>query len=207
MRVLNALYQDAIRLGDTAGLPTQPQYLMAGIHENEYINSTPGPELSIGQSVKLPDNVTIDVLWYQQKLDLAAFMLNKDKCIGISTDFVFYGNQTGTNGSIRHSGDDEDGFTKGESITLILSKIPLRVESILVMITADDNMFEYNADITLTSNEKELFRYKVRTEHASKTLVIGIMQRQSDGWSYKLANNAKQLNLKQLCSMFGVKIV
>ncbi len=115
--------------------------------ESEYNYIQRGDYLDLLRKVPSLKNLRIGAGWEQRALeeervdiDLSAFILNRDELTRMDEDFVFYGNPTGCDGGIKHTGDSRNGAGEGddEVISIDLSAIPFDAQKIIFVLTIYD---------------------------------------------------------------------
>lgn len=151
-------------------------------------------------------------------LDASAFLLTAEGKVVSEKDFVFYGNPSGGNGSVIHSGDNRTGQGDGddEQININLSAIPQEVEKIAFTITIHEgdvrnqnfgqvsNSFVriFNED-----NQQELTRYDLSEDFSIETaIVVGELYRHGGEWKFSAVGSGYQGGLAALCKSFGLEI-
>ena len=75
-------------------------------------------------------------------VDLSCFLLDKNNQTRVDEDFIFYNNDSGSDGAVRHMGDSRTGAGDGddESIRIDLNGVPFDVQRIMLVLSI------YNAD-------------------------------------------------------------
>lgn len=105
------------------------------------INLQKGQKINVGHT-----NVTIGLGWNANEgtgekydLDCSVFMLNEFKKIPEEGNFVFYGNTTSPDGSVKHTGDNRTGAGDGddEQIKIDISKLDSTIKELLFVVTID----------------------------------------------------------------------
>jgi tellurium resistance protein TerD len=151
-------------------------------------------------------------------LDASAFLLTAEGKVVSEKDFVFYGNPSGGNGSVIHSGDNRTGQGDGddEQININLSAIPQEVEKVAFTITIHEgdvrnqnfgqvsNSFVriFNED-----NQQELTRYDLSEDFSIETaIVVGELYRHGGEWKFSAVGSGYQGGLAALCKSFGLEI-
>ena len=155
--------------------------------------------LSKGQKVDLTKtnpgltNVVVGLGWDTNKydggndfdLDSSVFLLGDNGKVTTESDFVFYNNPKGGNGSVEHTGDNRTGAGDGddEQVKINLTSIPANIQRIAFTITiheADTRNQNFGqvsnayARIFNESGGEELIRYDLGEDFSIETaLVVG----------------------------------
>lgn len=151
-------------------------------------------------------------------LDAAAFLLGASGKVGSDSDFVFYNNLQGGNGSIVHTGDNLTGAGEGddEQIKVELDKVPSSVQKITFTCTIHDAEARKqsfgqvsNAFIRVVDEitGKELVRFDLGEDYSIETaLVFGELYRNGAEWKFNAIGQGYQGGLRALCGSFGINI-
>ncbi len=77
-------------------------------------------------------------------VDLSCFLLGKDGITRVDEDFVFYNNQAGSEGAVKHTGDSRTGAGEGddETITVDLNALPYDVTRLVVVLSIYDENYD-----------------------------------------------------------------
>ena len=188
--------------------------------------------LSKGQKVDLTKtnpglkNIIVGLGWDTNKydggndfdLDSSVFLLNGAGKAEKETDFIFYNNPTGGNGSIVHSGDNRTGAGDGddETIKIDLSAVPAQVEKVAFTITIHEaearrqNFGQVsNAFVRVVSAESgaELIRYDLGEDFSIETaVVVAELYRHSGEWKFNAIGSGYQGGLGALCRDYGLTV-
>ena len=84
--------------------------------------------IGAGWDHKMLETTKIDV-------DLSCFLLDKQNQTRVDEDFVFYNNESGCDGAVRHSGDSRTGAGDGDDESLFIDLNGLPFDVLRVMIT------------------------------------------------------------------------
>ena len=151
-------------------------------------------------------------------LDAAVFMLGASGKTTSDDDFVFYGNQKHSSGSVEHMGDNQTGAGEGddEQIRVDLSKIPASIDKLAFTVTiydADERRQNFgqvsNAFIRVLdeSTGTELIRYDLSEDFSIETAVIvAEIYRHNGEWKFNAVGSGFSGGLKALCMEFGVNV-
>ena len=188
--------------------------------------------LSKGQKINLSkefgglDQVHIGLGWDTQKydgaqdfdLDTSAFLLDANGRANTAQDFVFYGNATGGNGSVNHSGDNRtgEGASDDEVIDVILSRVPQSTERIAFTVTIHEAELRNqnfgqvsNAYIRIMDKNsgEELIRYDLEEDFSVETaLVVAELYRKDGQWRFGAVGAGYSGGLNALATSFGLDV-
>ena len=188
--------------------------------------------LSKGQKVDLTKtnpglkNVVVGLGWDTNKydggsdfdLDSSVFLLGENGKVTTESDFVFYNNPTGGNGSVVHTGDNRTGAGEGddEQVKINLSAIPANIQRIAFTITIHDaekrsqNFGQVSNAYARIFNEEtgqELIRYDLGEDFSIETaLVVGELYRHNGEWKFSAIGSGYQGGLAALATDFGLQV-
>lgn len=188
--------------------------------------------LSKGQKVDLTKtnpgltNVVVGLGWDTNKydggkdfdLDSSVFLLGESGKVTTESDFVFYNNPQGANGSVVHTGDNRTGAGDGddEQVKINLTAIPVNIQRIALTITIHDaesrsqNFGQVSNAYARIFNEttgEELIRYDLGEDFSIETaLVVGELYRHNGEWKFSAIGSGYQGGLAALASDFGLQI-
>ncbi|MGN0692347.1 MAG: TerD family protein [Oscillospiraceae bacterium] len=149
-------------------------------------------------------------------LDASAFMLGADGKAPSDAEFIFYGNQTHTSGSVKSMGDNLTGAGDGddEQILVDLSTVPANIKKIDFTVTIYDaetrgqnfgqvsNAFIRIVDETTGT---ELIRYDLSEDFSIETAVVaGELYRNNGEWKFNAVGSGFSGGLAALCANFGI---
>ncbi|AQQ52424.1 TerD family protein [Planococcus lenghuensis] len=189
-----------------------------------------GINLSKGQKIDLTKtnpglvNVTVGLGWDTNKydggkdfdLDSSVFLLNGDGKATSESDFVFYNNTTGGNGSVVHTGDNRTGEGAGddEQVNVNLSTVPASVEKIDFCITIHEaeargqnfgQVSNSYVRILNADTNEELIRYDLGEDFSIETaVVVGELYRHGSEWKFNAIGSGYQGGLASLVQDFGL---
>ncbi|RSD26296.1 TerD family protein [Mesobacillus subterraneus] len=151
-------------------------------------------------------------------LDSSVFLLGESGKVTSESDFVFYNNTTGGNGSVVHTGDNRTGEGDGddESVTVDLAAVPAEVKRIAFTITIHDGEARrqnfgqvsnaYVRIVNAGSNE-ELIRYDLGEDFSIETaIVVGELYRHNNEWKFSAIGSGYQGGLAALATDFGLQV-
>lgn len=192
--------------------------------------------LSKGQRVQLGKNMTMALVglgWdpnrydggFDFDLDASAFLLGKNGKVRNDADFVFYGNQEHSSGSVKSMGDDTSGGNSDdgddEQIFIDFTKIPPDIEKIAITVTIYDapdrkqnfgqvsNAYVRVARISDTSDTvgTEVLRFDLGEEFSIETaIVVCEIYRNNGEWKFNAVGAGYQGGLEALCRSYGVNV-
>lgn len=151
-------------------------------------------------------------------LDTSIFLLDETGKVKDPSDFVFYNNTTGGNGSVVHSGDNLTGDGEGddEVVYVTLNEVPATIQKITFTVTIHDAESRNqnfgmvsNAFIRIANdaNGQELIRYDLGEDFSIETaLVVGELYRHGGEWKFSAIGSGYQGGLAALCNDFGLQV-
>ncbi|MET3696031.1 tellurium resistance protein TerD [Bacillus oleivorans] len=151
-------------------------------------------------------------------LDSSVFLLNAEGRVNSDSDFVFYNNLQGGNGSVVHTGDNRTGEGGGddEQIKVNLSAVPQSIERISFCITIHDgeaknqNFGQVSNSYVRVLNEEtneELIRYDLGEDFSIETaIVVGELYRHNGEWKFSAVGSGFQGGLASLATNFGLQV-
>ena len=151
-------------------------------------------------------------------LDASAFMLGADGRVIGDDWFVFYGQTTSPDGSIRHSGDSTNGAAMGddEIIDINLISINPNVKKITFVVTINEAL-ERGLNFSMVANAyvrvvdkttgQELNRFQLTDYYANVTsMVVGEVYNHNGAWKFNAVGDGVAKDLAGLCEMYGVNV-
>lgn len=143
-----------------------------------------------GWDQKLFEEKALDV-------DLSCFLLNRDGQTRVDEDFVFYNNEKGCEGAVRHLGDSRTGAGDGddEMMVIDLNGIPFDVFKIVFTLTIYDALereqdFGQIRNLYLrfvnTEDNNEIFRFVLNEEEYPGVvgIKVGELVREGPKWFF-----------------------
>lgn len=191
-----------------------------------------GISLQKGQKVDLTkgnpglSNIVVGLGWDTNKydggqdfdLDSSVFLLNEASKVDDPSNFVFYNNTVGGNGSVEHSGDNLTGVGDGddEAVKVDLQNVPQNVSRIAFTVTIHDaeargqnfgmvsNSFIRIVD---AASNTELIRYDLGEDFSIETaIVVGELYRHGAEWKFNAVGAGYQGGLAALATDYGLDI-
>ena len=147
-------------------------------------------------------------------LDSSVFLLGDNGKVNSDSDFVFYNNTTGGNGSVVHTGDNRtgDGAGDDEQVNVDLKNVPANIQRITFTITIHDaearnqNFGQVsNAYVRILNGDsnEELIRYDLGEDFSIETaLVVGELYRHNGEWKFSAIGSGFQGGLGALSNEF-----
>lgn len=151
-------------------------------------------------------------------LDTSVFLLGDNGKVGSDSDFIFYNNATGGNGSVVHTGDNRTGAGDGddEQTNIDLNNVPAAIQRIAFAITIHDaesrsqNFGQVsNAYVRILNGDsnQELIRYDLGEDFSIETaLVVGELYRHNGEWKFSAIGSGFQGGLTSLATNFGLQV-
>lgn len=151
-------------------------------------------------------------------LDASIFLLGENGKVSSETDFIFYNNPTGGNGSVVHNGDNRTGAGDGddEQVSIDLNNVPAHIQKIAFTITIHDgearnqNFGQVSNSYVRILNEatnQELIRYDLGEDFSIETaLVVGELYRHNGEWKFSAIGSGYQGGLAALATDFGLQV-
>lgn len=150
-------------------------------------------------------------------LDASAFMLGADGRVIGDDWFVFYGQTTSPDGSVRHSGDSA-GAAMGddEIIDINLQTINPNVKKITFVVTINEAL-EQGLNFSMVANAyvrvvdgatgQEINRFQLTEYYANVTaMVVGEVYNHNGQWKFNAVGDGVAKDLAGLCAMYGVNV-
>ncbi|AZU63067.1 TerD family protein [Neobacillus mesonae] len=151
-------------------------------------------------------------------LDSSVFLLGENGKVSTETDFVFYNNPQGGNGSVVHTGDNRTGEGDGddEQVNINLTAIPANIQRVAFTITIHDaasrnqNFGQVSNSYARIFNEEtgeELIRYDLGEDFSIETaIVVGELYRHNGEWKFSAIGSGYQGGLAALATDFGLQV-
>ena len=151
-------------------------------------------------------------------LDASVFLLGEAGKVRSDSDFVFYNNKQGADGSVVHQGDNTTGEGEGddETVLVLLDKLPAEVTKLSFSVTiheADTRKQNFgmvsNAFIRVLNNDggAEIARYDLSEDASTETaMIFGEVYRNAGEWKFKAIGQGFAGGLGPLAKSFGVNM-
>lgn len=140
-------------------------------------------------------------------IDGYAFLLSQNGRVRKDEDLIFFGNQHSSDNSVRISSADNMPVVLAE-----LKNLDEAVEKLVVSFSIyGDNPLEnfslVNSPLVrIFSDEKEIYRYKLKGLNMEKTVVAVEIYRYKGEWKLACVGNGYNDGLKTLCESYGVEV-
>ncbi|MEK5062268.1 MULTISPECIES: TerD family protein [Cytobacillus] len=154
----------------------------------------------------------------QYDLDASAFLTDASGKVQSDSDFVFYNNPSGGNGSILYSSDNRTGAGAGddEQIRIELNKVPQHIQRIAFTITIHDAQMKgqnfgqvSNAYVRIYNalTNEELLRFDLGRDFTVETAIVAAeLYRHNGEWKFNAVASGFQGGLAALCRNFGISV-
>jgi tellurium resistance protein TerD len=152
-------------------------------------------------------------------LDASLFLLDRTERTREDSDFIFYNNQSGCEGAVKHMGDSRTGAGEGddESMVMDLQALPFDIVKIAFTLSIYDldmneNNFTHvkNVYFRLVNKEtgQEMMRYDLTTELESggTGLLIGELERIGASWVFHAIGNTIKGGLGRMATNYGIMV-
>lgn len=151
-------------------------------------------------------------------LDSSVFLLGDNGKVSSDSDFIFYNNTTGGNGSVVHTGDNRTGAGDGddEQVKVHLTNVPANIQRISFTITIHEgearnqNFGQVSNAYARILNEdtgEELIRYDLGEDFSIETaIVVGELYRHNGEWKFNAIGSGYQGGLGALARDFGLQV-
>ena len=160
----------------------------------------------------LPDKMFFGFGWMalgESTVDVVAFMVDGTGHVSNDEGFIFFNQPKHESGAIEWINDLPPVNDDVELIRIDGSKLPSNVQSIKLFLVIDDGSF--NAVINMfvrlvdDSSGQEIFRRAIDGDFSNaKSIEVGAIVRQSDGWIFEFNPRGSDKELVELCKRFGV---
>lgn len=197
--------------------PVQPRQRPQG----NGVHLKKGQKVNLAQAGEVLSNIQVclgwDVLNQACDLDASAFMLGADNRIIGDDWFVFYGQTTSPDGSVRHSGDSQgQGVGDDEVISINLQSVNPNCKKIVFVVTINEAL-ERGLNFSMVSNAyvrvvnqstgAELVKFTLTDYYANVTaMVVGEVYNYNGAWKFNAVGDGVAKDLAGLCGMYGVNV-
>jgi tellurium resistance protein TerD len=189
------------------------------------VSLSKGGNVSLSKEAPGLSNIVIGLGWDTRStdgsdfdLDASMFVLKEDNKVRSDSDFIFYNNRTGADGSVEHLGDNLTGEGEGddEQIKVNLNAVPQDVANLAVGVTiheAESRRQNFgmvsNAFIRVVNgaDNSEIARYDLSEDASTETaMVFGEVYRRGNEWKFKAVGQGFQGGLGPLARNYGVNV-
>lgn len=150
-------------------------------------------------------------------IDLSCFLLNKEDQTRVDEDFVFYNNEKGCEGAVRHLGDSRTGAGEGddEMMVIDLNGVPFDIFKIVFTLTIYDALereqnFGQIKNLYLrfvnTDDDFEMFRYTFNESEYNGVIGIkvGELIREGPKWFFSALGEPIPGGLAAIAKQTGI---
>ncbi|MER8785463.1 TerD family protein [Mesorhizobium sp. M0808] len=189
------------------------------------VSLTKGSNVSLSKEAPGLTNAIVGLGWDPRAtdgaefdLDASVFIVGESGKVRNDSDFVFYNNKLGADGSIEHTGDNRSGAGEGddEQVKIDLKKVPADVKRLVFAVTIHDadarkqNFGQVgNAFMRVinASGEVEIARYDLSEDYSIETaLIFGEVYRNGEEWKFKAVGQGFAGGLAALAKEHGVNL-
>lgn len=203
-------------------LEDMPEIIGANDPQNKVVR---GEEVNVTVKDPTINEIMVGVGWDLKKfdskpldLDVSIFLLNSHDKTRVDSDFIFYNNMIGADGSVKHMGDSRTGAGEGddEMMFINLNELPYDIAKISFVLSIYDMDFEGH-DFSMVKNvyfrivnkesKHELFRYELDDElDANEGLIIGYLERVGAEWLFQAVGETVKDGLGKIADDYGMVI-
>ena len=189
------------------------------------VSLSKGGNVSLSKEAPGLANVVIGLGWDARAtdgadfdLDASVFLVADTGKVRSDSDFIFYNNKIGGNGSVEHMGDNKTGQGDGddEQVKIDLAKVPADVKRLVFAVTiheADGRKQNFgqvsNAFMRVinAAGQAELARYDLSEDYSTETaLIFGEIYRSGEEWKFKAVGAGFAGGLGPLAQQHGVNV-
>lgn len=167
-------------------------------------------QLGVGWDMKAFDKDPPD-------LDVSVFLLDREEKTRVDEDFVFYNNLQGSDGAVKHMGDNRTGAGDGddESIAINLQGLPFDIVKICFALSIYPNE-EQSHDFSMVRNvyfrvvnkvtHHEILRYELDQElvDGGEGMIIAQIERIGADWIFNAVGETVAGGLSQIAHNYGI---
>ncbi|WP_327138814.1 TerD family protein [Nocardia sp. NBC_01327] len=172
------------------------------------------PRLSKGQNSPLPGHtcrVYASIEWADStfEVDMSALLLGADGKVFSDRDFVFYNQPVSPDGSVRFLGGTETGGGSHARISIDLSAVPGRVQTVALAGSLASGTFGALGElrfIVVDGAGQALAEYIIADATTESALQFGEVYRRGGGWKIRAVGQGWTSGLAGLATDFGVEI-
>lgn len=149
-------------------------------------------------------------------LDASAILLKDDYKVRNEQDFVFYGQPSTVDGSVKHGGDNKTGEGEGddEQVVIDLTKIPADISNVSIIASIHEydtrgQTFGQVRDAYIRlineANGEEIARYDLSEDSALQSAIIfGEVYKNGGEWKFKAVDEGFNNGLAGVLKTFGI---
>ena len=187
------------------------------------VSLSKGGNVSLSKEAPGLTNIVIGLGWDTRStdgsdfdLDASMFVLKEDNKVRNDSDFIFYNNKSGADGSVEHMGDNLTGEGEGddEQIKVNLNGVPQDVANLAVGVTiheAEGRSQNFgmvsNAFIRVINgaDNSEIARYDLSEDASTETaMLFGEVYRKDNEWKFKAIGQGFAGGLGPMARNYGV---
>lgn len=153
-------------------------------------------------------------------IDLSAFILDARGMTRVDEDFIFYNNESGAGGGIKHLGDSRTGAGEGddEALTIDLSALPFDIHRVVFAISIYDeegkgHNFSLVRDVFLRvvneEDQNEICRFIFQGEDELKggnAIYVATMIREGPKWHFEVQADVVNGSLAEIATKYGIVV-
>lgn len=195
------------------------------VHPDEPKNKVKrGKEINLTLKDPTLREITVGVGWDMKAfdkdppdLDVSVFLLDREERTRVDEDFVFYNNLQGSDGAVKHMGDNRTGAGDGddETIQINLQGLPFDITKICFVLSIYPNE-EQEHDFSMVRNvyfrvvnkatNHELFRYELDEElvDGGEGMIISQIERIGTDWIFHAIGETVEGGLSQIAHNYGI---
>lgn len=189
------------------------------------VNLTKGGNVSLTKEDPALVNVLAGLGWKNRvtdgapfDLDVSAFLVTETGKVANDKDFVFYNNNTSSDGSVITSKDNLDGTGESddETVTIALDKVPAAVSKIVISVSIHEaearkqNFGQVtDAYVRILNNDTktEITKFDLDEDASMDTSVtFGELYRHDGGWKFKAIGSGSKATLVEVAASYGVTV-
>lgn len=150
-------------------------------------------------------------------IDLSAFILDREDMTRADEDFIFYGQQSGLDGGIKHLGDSRNGAGEGddEAMTIDLNAVPFDVQKIVFVLSIYDEEskgfnFSMVRDVFLRlvndDDQNEIVRFVFDDEEmkGGNGAYMATLIREGPKWTFEAQGTFINGGLAEIATKYGI---
>lgn len=167
--------------------------------------------VGLGWSPRVTDGKAFD-------LDASVFLCTDTGKVASDSDFIFYNNKTGGNGSVEHLGDNRTGEGDGddETVKIDLTKVPDSIKKLVFAVTIHEakengqNFGQVGDSYIRVMNGAggaEIAKYDLGEDASTETaMIFGEVYRNGTEWKFKAIGAGFAGGLGDLAAAHGVNM-
>ncbi len=194
------------------------------VHPNEPKNRIKrGEEINLTLKDPTLKEITVGVGWDLKAfesdpldLDASIFLLDRDDKTRVDEDFIFYNSLQGSDGAVKHLGDNRTGAGDGddEMMNVNLHALPFDIMKISFVLSIYPNETQEH-DFSMVrnvyfrivnkDNKHEMFRYELDDElGGGEGLIIAELERIGTDWIFRAIGETVEGGLSAMAQNYGI---